>query len=150
MYERRILLKTQHTPLMSQVSFLQNPLSFVVIPQQSTSHQLSSFICLPKSTSDICVLGEPPSNLLPCLKPSDRTQLPTCASLPSSSVSSPLSACLVSHYLLWTVPSLAKSVNHAAMMVCAIITATGAFAILWYVSHSDEDDLQIALQELPK
>jgi hypothetical protein len=34
-------------------------------------------------------------------------------------------------------------VNHAATMVRAIVTATGAFVNLWYVSHSGEDDLQI-------
>jgi hypothetical protein len=61
-----------------------------------------------------------------------------------------LSACLVSHYLLRTVPSFAKSVSHAAAMVCVIIIATGAFVILRYVSHSEEEDLQIALQDLPK
>jgi hypothetical protein len=41
-------------------------------------------------------------------------------------------------------------VNHASTMVRAIVTATGTFVNLWYVSHSGEDDLQIALQDLPK
>jgi hypothetical protein len=41
-----------------------------------------------------------------------------------------LSARLVSLYLLWTVPSFAKSVNHASTMVRAIVTATGTFVNL--------------------